>query len=103
MNGLGVLPLLALAVMAVAVRLYALDAQAERQRANHLGRMLAIANAQRDAARAERDEAVTFADEALLISGLEAAIARHPSQGGASLADVAARLDSAPLLSLVRP
>ena len=103
MNGLGMAALLTIVVLAITARVWALNAQAERQRANHLGRMLAIANAQRDAARAERDEAVTFADEALLISGLEAAIARHPSQGGASLADVAARLDSAPLLSLVRP
>ena len=103
MNSLGILTALAAVSLTTAAWLYRLQAAAERRRAEHLGRLLAIATAQRDAARAERDEAVTFADEALLISGLEAAIARHPSQGGASLADVAARLDSAPLLSLVRP
>lgn len=53
--------------------------------------MLAIANSQRDAARAERDDARTFADEALMISGLADAIASHPasrSQGGASVLSI---------------
>ena len=46
-----------------------------------------------DAARKERDDARNFADEALMISGLADAIARHP--GGRDMA-------VAPALSIVR-
>lgn len=80
MNGLGMAALLGLITLAITARLWALNAAAERQRAEHLARLLTIAREQRDRARAERDKADEFAEEALLISGLADAIARHPSQ-----------------------
>ena len=80
MNGLGMAALLTIVALAITARLWALNAAAERRRAEHLGRLLTIARAQRDTARAERDKADEFAEEALMISGLADAITRHPSQ-----------------------
>ena len=93
MNGLGLLALILIIGTAIDARLWCLRSRAATQRADHTARMLAIANMHRDAARAERDEAVVFADEALAISGLAAAIERHP--GGRDMA-------VAPALSIVR-
>ena len=80
MNGLGMAALLSIVVLAITARMWALNAAAERRRAEHLARLLTIARAQRDTARSERDKADEFAEEALMISGLADAIARHPSQ-----------------------
>ena len=80
MNSLGILTALAAVSLAAAAWLYRLQAGAQRRRAEHLGRLLTIAREQRDTARAERDKADEFAEEALMISGLADAIARHPSQ-----------------------
>ena len=80
MNSLGILTALAAVSLATAAWLYRLQAAAERRRAEHLGRLVTIARAQRDTARAERDKADEFAEEALMISGLADAITRHPSQ-----------------------
>lgn len=93
MNGLGLLALILIIGTAVNARLWCLRARAATQKADHHARLLAIANHQRDTARAERDDARNFADEALVISGLADAIARHPAKGTAAIA---------PALSIVR-
>ena len=80
MNGLGMAALLTIVGLAITARMWALNAAAERRRAEHLDRLLTIAREQRDRARAERDKADEFAEEALMISGLADAIAKHPSQ-----------------------
>lgn len=93
MNSLAILAALTIVAALYAVRRFQLQAAAATQRADHMTNLWQIVMEQRDAARKERDDARNFADEALMISGLADAIARHP--GGRDMA-------VAPALSIVR-
>lgn len=79
---LALLAVLAVGSLAYAVAEFRTERRADRQRIRHLERMLTDAYRQRDEARAERDEALDFADESAILLGLAArddAKRRHPS------------------------
>lgn len=75
MTSLTILTILALGLAAYGAWTLRLERDAARQAARHADRLRAIAEAQRDAARAERDDALDFADEATLLLALD----RHPA------------------------
>lgn len=93
MNSLAILAALTIVAALYAARRFQIQAEVERQRADHMTQMWLIVTEQRDAARTERDEAVVFAEELMVERGYANAIARHPAKGEDFIA---------PALSIVR-